>query len=329
MGFSAAATCQPETCGSMNVSYPFWINKSDCGYPGFQMVCKVDNSTGELALFLPAYKELNFTHIIRQDFPIMEINYTGDLIINSTSLKAHSCNFSTQTRKYFQLDSPFTISASNRFVVIGCGTSGTYSYGKYGEVSCKPDCANFGGAAYCDYGCCETVLADNWQLINFTGEGWFYFNNKSKCGFSTVFDPSTFKVVDEKTDMFYGEGRKASYGLRVNWGIGQQNCSIDKSTANYSCSSNAECINSPTGEGHVCKCLPGYEGTGYSNGTSCTDVDECSHTDLNLCAKPSKGGICQNSPGSYNCSCVKGYKGDGFQCESSTSSENSFIPAII
>ncbi|KAH9307591.1 hypothetical protein KI387_035502, partial [Taxus chinensis] len=58
-------------------------------------------------------------------------------------------------------------------------------------------------------------------------------------------------------------------------------------------------------------------------------VDECSRTDLNLCAEPSKGGICQNSPGSYNCSCAKGYKGDGFQCETITSSKNSLIPATI
>ncbi|KAH9318606.1 hypothetical protein KI387_020375 [Taxus chinensis] len=292
-----AAKCQPESCGSMNVSYPFWIDNSDCGYPGFQIKCKVVNSTGQPALFLTAFEDYNATHVIPSDFPIMEINYTGNLIINSTSLKAYSCNFSTDTRKYFELlqrgHSPFP----------------------------RP-------IAYCDYGCCETVLADNWKLINFTGKGWFYYNKVEKCGFSTVFDPTTFKVVDENTDMFFGVGRKASYGLRVNWGIGLQNCSIAK-TVNYSCAFNAECIDSPTGKGHVCKCLPGYEGSGYSNGTSCTDVDECNRPDLNLCAKPSKGGICQNSEGSYNCSCAKGYKGDGFQCESSTSSKNYLIPATI
>ncbi|KAH9307589.1 hypothetical protein KI387_035500 [Taxus chinensis] len=167
------------------------------------------------------------------------------------------------------------------------------------------------------------------KFLNFTGRGYFYFKKVKQCGFSTVFDPTTFKIVDENTDMFFGEGRKASYGLRINWGIGQQNCSIAKSTANYSCAFNSECMDSPTGKGHVCKCLPGYEGTGYSNGTSCTDVDGFSRTDLNLCAEPSKGGICQNSPGSYNCSCAKGCKGDGFQCELNSISKNSLIPATI
>ncbi|GLJ24086.1 hypothetical protein SUGI_0459360 [Cryptomeria japonica] len=107
------------------------------------------------------------------------------------------------------------------------------------------------------------------------------------------------------------------------------NCSTAEGTADYSCSINAKCMDSPSRRGHVCKCLPGYEGNGYSNGTACTDIDEC----LDDCVEPSKGGVCLNLPGSYNCSCAKkGYTGDGFKngsvCESESSNKFAMFAAI-
>ncbi|GLJ24135.1 hypothetical protein SUGI_0460380 [Cryptomeria japonica] len=59
------------------------------------------------------------------------------------------------------------------------------------------------------------------------------------------------------------------YGLQLQWVIDLGNCSTAKGTANYSCTTEAQCINSQTGDGHACKCLPGYEGSGYSKGTAC------------------------------------------------------------
>ncbi|XP_059076360.1 wall-associated receptor kinase 3-like [Cryptomeria japonica] len=230
-----AAKCVPERCGSMSVSYAFWINNSDCGYPGFNIICKKSKYTGMFAPFFRAY-------------------------------------------------------------------------------------------------------ADNWQWVNFTGGGMFGLRNDTtnifddKCGFSTVLEPSTFTQVDNETNLFWGQGRKAYYGLRLNWGISLQNCSMATATANYSCSFNAECLDSPSGQGHVCKCLPGYEGNDYSNGTACTDVDECSNPNLNICVGRLKGGICHNLVGAYNCSCGKGYIGDGLQIGTgcaSTNSNSSIIPAII
>ncbi|GLJ24138.1 hypothetical protein SUGI_0460460 [Cryptomeria japonica] len=43
-----------------------------------------------------------------------------------------------------------------------------------------------------------------------------------------------------------------------------------KGTPNYSCATVARCIDPQAGDGHVCKCLEGYEGNGYTNGTGCT-----------------------------------------------------------
>ena len=38
------------------------------------------------------------------------------------------------------------------------------------------------------------------------------------------------------------------------------------------------------------------------------DIDECADPDSNDCDDHA---ICTNTPGSFNCSCVKGYLGDG------------------
>ena len=43
-----------------------------------------------------------------------------------------------------------------------------------------------------------------------------------------------------------------------------------------------------------------------------TDFDECKDQDLNKCHEKAK---CTNTEGSYNCTCIDGYVGDGFLCQ--------------
>ncbi|XP_057859090.2 wall-associated receptor kinase 2-like [Cryptomeria japonica] len=90
-----------------------------------------------------------------------------------------------------------------------------------------------------------------------------------------------FKILGNKSNVYWGRSSEVSYGLRLNLGIGLHNCS---------CSSNAECIESPSGKGHVCRCLPRYEGNGYLNGTDYTDIEECSDKKLNMCVGEDGGG---------------------------------------
>ncbi|XP_057869847.1 wall-associated receptor kinase 2 [Cryptomeria japonica] len=312
----AAAKCVPENCGDFEVSYPFWINNPDCGlsYPNFQITCRKNKHTGILAPFLKGFVGNDNKFLHRHYYRITEIDYKGHLIMDSSSIKAVSCDPRSIAKQYFGLstDSPFTLSNSNRLVVLGCGTFGTYSYVEtgwdwvldenLGDARCVSVCKPRTDQPYCPNGCCELILPDNWPWINFTAGVSPHHNNK-KCAVSIIMDPSTFR----------GEGRKASYGLRLNWGIGLQNCSAAKATADYSCSIHAECNDSPSGYGHICKCLPGYEGNGYFNGTDCTDINECRNKWTSWCVAAEEGGICHNLAGSYNCSCTKGYVGDGFR----------------
>ncbi|KAH9307583.1 hypothetical protein KI387_035494, partial [Taxus chinensis] len=184
------------------------------------------------------------------------------------------------------------------------------------SVACKSACINQYDPEYCNtYGCCEAGIPPSRRMVNFTGGG--------NCGFSTILDPLTWTLRKNELGIY----ARGCYGLRLDWSISRSNCSQAKGTSSYSCADKAECINkekvlvrNTPDNGHACKCLRGYEGDGYSNGTSCMDVDECRHTDSNQCVEPQKGGICHNFPGSYNCSCAKHYIGDGFKngtrCES-------------
>ena len=42
-----------------------------------------------------------------------------------------------------------------------------------------------------------------------------------------------------------------------------------------------------------------------------TDIDECSRPDTNQC---DSNALCNNTEGSYVCSCLNGYQGDGRNC---------------
>ena len=46
------------------------------------------------------------------------------------------------------------------------------------------------------------------------------------------------------------------------------------------------------------------------------DVDECANSTLNNCHADA---ICTNNNGSFTCTCVRGYNGDGVTCSGSTS----------
>lgn len=270
VGFTAAR-CVPEKCGDFEVSFPFWINNSDCGFSRyFHITCKEDRDTGTFAPFFKISAGFISFFGKSKYYKIAEIDYTGHLIIDSSNISISSCE---RNQFFVLLSHSFTLSKSNRLVVFGCDTFGTYSYGDYGEAKCVSICSPSDSQReqpYCRHGCCEINLQDNWPSINFTaGVVHLPIHKSSECAFATIMDPSTFTFVGNKSNRFRGERGKTSYGLRLNWGIGGGNCSDAKAMGNYSCSSNAECIESPTWRGHVCKCLPGYEGNGYSNGTGC------------------------------------------------------------
>ncbi|CAH3143014.1 unnamed protein product [Porites lobata] len=83
----------------------------------------------------------------------------------------------------------------------------------------------------------------------------------------------------------------------------------------HNCSSNAVCNN--TKRSYNCTCKPGYEGDG-NNCTAHLHCSICLISDINECEgithNCSSNAVCNNTKGSYNCTCKPGYEGDGDNC---------------
>ncbi|CAI9774792.1 unnamed protein product [Fraxinus pennsylvanica] len=104
-------------------------------------------------------------------------------------------------------------------------------------------------------------------------------------------------------------------------GIGCCQTSIPKGLRSF-VTSNSKCSDADNGlRGYRCSCFPGYEGNPYLD-PGCTDINECKN---NPCDPQ---GICTNTPGSYNCSCPRGYLGDGRKDGRGCNSQISQFPVI-
>ena len=93
------------------------------------------------------------------------------------------------------------------------------------------------------------------------------------------------------------------------------------------CHTNASCTN--TNGSYECQCLPGFTGDGVNCSSKrkfrvyiiipltytlsfFSDINECDEYSLNNC---SENANCTDTIGSYECTCLEGYSGDGISCE--------------
>ncbi|KAH9498702.1 hypothetical protein Btru_004609, partial [Bulinus truncatus] len=153
------------------------------------------------------------------------------------------------------------------------------------------DCVNTEGGYYCqcmkgftsinkvcqDIDECATSTHNCEQVCeNTVGK----FNCKCNLGFTLNIDRAT--CVKKNVDVCAGSGLNCS-----------DICTVDLATSTPYC---------------LCK-------TGYSlqGSEKCVDINECDHTQLNLCAEKDK---CKNTAGGFTCSCSPGYKlnNDGRTC---------------
>ncbi|KAH9315988.1 hypothetical protein KI387_024615, partial [Taxus chinensis] len=308
--FSCAAgvgnPCYPQTCGYLNISYPFEVEGTNCGHSNFTLKCKENATFGE--------GKIPFLATPTGEYQVLNLS-TGSLVINMTNLKANSCDVAETGNAFFSLprnpNGPFTISGANVFASVGCYASGKFfsvtPQSNNTEVggSCSASCLQIYEPEYCNgFGCCETTFLENWRKVNLTASPYAMPEN-GECVFSTILDPTTFRLTAESDRGKLGAG---IYGLRVDWAIGNQNCDAASHSGPLACSANADCRNVNGMPGYVCTCKPGYSGDGYNGGTQCTDIDECENG-VNDCLRP-PAGRCTNVEGSYYCSCAKG-EGDG------------------
>ncbi|XP_058106384.1 wall-associated receptor kinase 5-like [Magnolia sinica] len=109
-----------------------------------------------------------------------------------------------------------------------------------------------------------------------------------------------FVVEDGSYDFIESDPQdfNRNISMKLEWSIGEGNCSQAMESNSSLCAENSYCIKSKRGYGYRCKCLQGYQGNPYLPGTlGCQDIDECSARS-NLCVPKA---TCQNRVPGYAC----------------------------
>ncbi|XP_078166913.1 putative wall-associated receptor kinase-like 16 [Carex rostrata] len=296
--------CQ-TTCGDVNIPYPFGIGQGCALSKEFELNC-TRNQNGTYNTFLSNVEVVNISPFQSQaqiKTPIYWQCY------NSTAKTVSYSNW------YLNLTTtPFRFSnTKNKFTAIGADTlayfylanSDTISYvtGCLSESSSLQDLVN--GSSCSGIGCCQTPipLGMNYYELDFDPN---YNNSRvssfSRCSYAVLIEEDSFNFSTSYiTTTNFWDDNNGTVPVVVDWAIGNETCMVaQRNSTSYACvSSNSRCDNSTNGPGYFCSCEEGYEGNPYHYG-GCTDIDECQQN------KSTCTGICENTPGSFICSCPRG-----------------------
>ncbi|XP_073153990.1 wall-associated receptor kinase 5-like [Henckelia pumila] len=143
------------------------------------------------------------------------------------------------------------------------------------------------------------------------------------CGYAFLGDPDRFNFSSfDLSDLSFRNRAMDDVPVILEWAIGSQNCSEVRKSGNFACLENSICVDSEAGiGGYLCECAEGYQGNPYLS-PGCTDINEC---ESNPC---DEHGICANTPGSFTCSCKKGFSGNGTKQGRGCVAEDSKFPVM-
>ncbi|KAF8024867.1 hypothetical protein BT93_F1890 [Corymbia citriodora subsp. variegata] len=294
-------------CGNLTFSYPFGMNNTgdDCYFKeesdSFLIFC--DDSTNPPTPYL-FDKSTNITivSISIEKHEISIMMFVAKDCYNSSGGSSYQNDPSI-------ILAIFPISAAkNKFIAVGCDTYAVFrgQQGSMYATGCLSSCGNISdviNGSCSGIGCCETSIPrDAYQYnISVTSyhnhAGIWEFN---PCGYAFVAEDGFFSF---STGDLYNPPLNM-VPIVLDWLIPNETChDAKKNTTTYMCQENSYCTDAENGNGYQCNCLEGFQGNPYlQNG--CQDINEC--VTLQPCS-----GKCTNLPGTYDCSCPRGYRGDG------------------
>ncbi|KAL3504314.1 hypothetical protein ACH5RR_034155 [Cinchona calisaya] len=305
MKLQVAAIDQPKpgcnnTCGNLTIPFPF----------GTSPDCYLDDT------FLIT---CNDTHYPPQPFlresNIEVLNITLDGEMKVSSWVAYGCYNETgasvnDSNSELTLRTFSVSSMRNKFTVVGCDNYAyvqdlnrtNYSVGCISLCNQRESVEN---GSCSGIGCCQASIPKGVRDFVVTAHS---FHNQTKVH---EFNPCAYAFVSEvgyfnfsSLDLLNLKNRSRVPTV-LDYAVGKSSCrEAKKNNSSYACRSlNSYCKDSVNGQGYICNCSAGYGGNPYLI-DGCADIDECKV--LNPCK-----GNCTNYEGHYNCSCPKGFEGDG------------------
>ncbi|GFY85546.1 wall associated kinase 5 [Actinidia rufa] len=227
---------------------------------------------------------------------------------------ARDCYNKQYLREYY--NDPWMTSAKfpisndqNKFIAVGCDTYAVIkgSQGQKYTTGCLSLCDsidNVINGSCSGIGCCQAIIPKEVRSFNITVNSYEKHANVwdfNPCSYAFVVEDNTYNFSSLDLKNFQN---RTTVSVVLDWSVGNETCDeARKNQTSYACKENSECYNFDNGPGYRCNCSEGYEGNPYlSNG--CQDIDEC------MISSPCNM-TCHNLPGTYNCSCPKGFEGDG------------------
>nr|CAD1828700.1 unnamed protein product [Ananas comosus var. bracteatus] len=301
---TALPNCVDE-CGNITIPYPFGTSSNCYHDSGFYVAC---NATYDPPRAFVSTTNIELTDIALSDATATILTPIAHDCYAPLGLGPDINNIWTDVSGL-----PYTFSQTrNKFTALGCDTVALnfeYNVLDYssGCVSFCDDRSSIANGTCSGIGCCQTSIPKGMHRVytvlrslrNHTTT-W----NVSPCSYAFVVDQEQF--VFNLTDLygFYSKN-DGKVPTVMDWAIGNATCQQVNGTEKFSCGANSYCVDNDNGPGYRCNCNSGYQGNPYL-ADGCQDIDECADPGTSPCA-----GICENTPGSYACSCPQGYYGDG------------------
>ncbi|XP_006653308.2 wall-associated receptor kinase 2-like [Oryza brachyantha] len=300
--------CPNSKCGGLDIPYPFGIRSDNCSLPGFAIDC--NNS-------IPFHGDVEVLGISLQPAQIRVMNAISSSCYNTTSKGMDS------TRWELDLTStPFMLSDTNKFTVIGCRTlayignrddadnymSGCVSSCMQGDLSSATNGTCSG------IGCCQTTIPNSLEFY----QVWFddtmnvtsRVYNRTPCSYAVLMESSNFSFSTTylTSPLEFNNTYNGRAPVVLDWAIwSAPNCTeAKKNLTSYACKSQDSVCFSSVLQAYTCNCSKGYQGNPYLKGhDGCQDIDECEHPENYSCF-----GECRNNPGGFDCFCPPGTRGN-------------------
>ncbi|XP_078166914.1 putative wall-associated receptor kinase-like 16 [Carex rostrata] len=289
--------CQ-TICGDLNIPYPFGISQGCALSKEFELNC-----TNENGIYKPYFSNAEVVSIspfqsqARIKTPISRQCY------NSTANNNWSLNLTGTPFRFSNTKNKFTAIGANTLAYFDLCQNGTIAY-TTGCVSVFSNLQGLFNDSCTGIGCCQIPipLGMNYYGVRFDRNNNSFVSGVRGCSYAVLIEAESFNFSTAyiTTTNFWDENN-GTVPVVLDWAIGNETCMVaqHKSTI-YACvSRNSRCVNSPNGPGYFCSCEDGYEGNPYLDG-GCTDIDECQQN------KSTCTGICENTQGSFICSCPRG-----------------------